>query len=78
MSTLVMGCNSTLGYHLLNLLPHHKGEIAAFSAELPPENMRLPHVNYAVHDLLESCASETRFVATCPMRLTPVSVSMLL
>ncbi len=51
MSILVTGCNSCLGYHLLNLLPHDTEEITAVSSELPPESMRLPHVRYAAADL---------------------------
>jgi GDP-4-dehydro-6-deoxy-D-mannose reductase len=47
MSILVTGCNSTLGYHLLNLLPHDSpGGIVAIASELPPESLRLPHVQY--------------------------------
>ncbi len=51
MSVLVTGCNSCLGYHLLNLLPHTTGEILALSSELPPEPLRMPHVRYAATDL---------------------------
>jgi GDP-4-dehydro-6-deoxy-D-mannose reductase len=54
MSILVTGCNSTLGYHLLNLLPHdHGGKIVALASELPPERMRLSHVHYATADYLD-------------------------
>ena len=51
MSILVTGCNSCPGYHLLNLLPHHEGEIIALSSELPPEPLRLSGVRYAATDL---------------------------
>jgi GDP-4-dehydro-6-deoxy-D-mannose reductase len=51
MSILVTGCNSTLGYHLLNLLPHDGGGIVALTAEPVPETMRLSHVTYVVLDL---------------------------
>jgi GDP-4-dehydro-6-deoxy-D-mannose reductase len=47
MSILVTGCNSTLGYHLLNLFPHNnQGRIVAMASELPPEHLRLAHVRY--------------------------------
>jgi len=49
-SILVTGCNSTLGYHLLNLLPHDGG-IVALASEPVPERLRLPHVTYATCDL---------------------------
>jgi GDP-4-dehydro-6-deoxy-D-mannose reductase len=50
-SILVTGCNSTLGYHLLNLLPHDGGGIIALAAEPVPESQRLPHVTYVTSDL---------------------------
>ena len=51
MSILITGCNSCLGYHLLNLLPHTEGDIIALSSELPPEPLRLPRVRYVATDL---------------------------
>lgn len=53
MSILVTGCNSTLGYHLLNLLPHDGG-IVALATEPPPERLRLPHVTYVSVDLMDA------------------------
>lgn len=53
MSILVTGCNSTLGYHLLNLLPHDGG-IVAVATETLPERLRLPHVTYVTADLTDS------------------------
>jgi len=50
-SIFVTGCNSTLGYHLLNLLPHDGGGIVALAAEPVPESLRLPHVTYVTSDL---------------------------
>ncbi len=51
MSILVTGCNSTLGYHLLNLLPHDGGDIVAVTSEPVPERLRLSHVTYVGSDL---------------------------
>ena len=52
MSILVTGCNSTLGYHLLNLFPHNnQGRIIALSAEPPPASQRLEHVHYVTGNL---------------------------
>lgn len=50
MSILVTGCNSTLGYHLLNLLPHDEG-IVAVTSEPVPDYLRLSHVTYVTTDL---------------------------
>jgi GDP-4-dehydro-6-deoxy-D-mannose reductase len=47
---LVVGSNSTLGYHLLNLLPHDGGNIIALASEQVPERLRLPHVTYVNAD----------------------------
>jgi GDP-4-dehydro-6-deoxy-D-mannose reductase len=49
-SIQVTGCNSCLGYHLLNLLSHTKGEIIALSAEPPSDSLRLEHVTYITTD----------------------------
>ena len=51
MSILVTGCNSTLGYHLLNLLPHDGSGIVALGTEPVPDALRLPHVTYVTTDL---------------------------
>lgn len=52
MSILVTGCNSTLGYHLLNLFPHNnQGRIVALASELPPVHLRLSHVHYVTGNL---------------------------
>jgi GDP-4-dehydro-6-deoxy-D-mannose reductase len=51
-SILVTGCNSTLGYHLLNLLPHDEG-IVALTADPVPEHLRLSHVTYVTTDLAD-------------------------
>jgi GDP-4-dehydro-6-deoxy-D-mannose reductase len=50
---LVTGCNSTLGYHLLHLLPHDDGTVVALSSEPVPERLRLPHVTYVSADLAD-------------------------
>lgn len=51
MNILVTGCNSTLGYHLLNLLPHDEGSLVALSSEAVQDRLRLPHVTYVTADL---------------------------
>ncbi len=53
MSILVTGSNSCLGYHLLNLLSHTQGEIAALSPEPPPESLRLSHITYITTDFAD-------------------------
>ncbi|HAO99305.1 MAG TPA: epimerase [Fibrobacteres bacterium] len=53
MSILVTGCNSFLGYHLLNLLPLQEREIIAVSPEPPPEPLRLTGVRYTQTDLTD-------------------------
>jgi GDP-4-dehydro-6-deoxy-D-mannose reductase len=53
MSVLVTGCNSTLGYHLLNLFPHDAGDIVALASEPVPGDLRLPHVTYVTVDLAD-------------------------
>ncbi|HEX2612285.1 MAG TPA: GDP-mannose 4,6-dehydratase [Fibrobacteria bacterium] len=53
MNILVTGCNSTLGYHLLHLLPHDDGTLIALSSEPVPERLRLPHVTYVSADLTD-------------------------
>ena len=65
MSVLITGCNSCLGYHLLNLLPHTEEQVIALSSELPPEPLRLPHVRYLAANLSDhkktlSLLSETK------------------
>src|SRR5690606_31904411 len=68
-SILVTGCNSTLGYHLLNLLPHDGGGIVALAAEPVPEHLRLDHVTYITSDL-----SDYKDVSTLVGTWKPVEV----
>lgn len=53
MSVLVTGCNSTLGYHLISLLPHEGGGIIALVSEPVPDHLRLSHVTYVTADLTD-------------------------
>lgn len=52
MSILVAGCNSTLGYHLLNLLPHDGG-LVGLASDPVPERLRLAHVRYVTADFTD-------------------------
>jgi dTDP-4-dehydrorhamnose reductase len=53
MSILVTGSNSTLGYHLLNLLPHDAG-LVALASEPVPDRLRLTHVTYVTADFTDT------------------------
>ncbi len=53
MSAFITGATCCLGYHLMSLLSHEKGEITAYSAEEPEVYCRLKHVNYLQGDLLD-------------------------
>jgi GDP-4-dehydro-6-deoxy-D-mannose reductase len=53
MSVLLIGGDSCLGYHLLQLLGHGPGELVSVSSRLPDEYFRLGHVTYAATDLLD-------------------------
>ncbi len=58
MSILVTGSNSTLGYHLLNLLPHDAG-LVALASEPVPDHLRLSHVTYVTSDFTDTRAMQT-------------------
>jgi len=53
MSVMLVGGNSCLGYHLLQLLGHGTGELISVSSGLPDEYFRLGHATYAAVDLLD-------------------------
>ena len=53
MSVMLIGGNSCLGYHLLQLLGHGTGALVSVSSDLPHEYLRLGHASYAAVDLLD-------------------------
>lgn len=53
MSVMLVGGDSCLGYHLLQLLGHGPGELISVSSGLPDEYFRLSHATYAAADLLD-------------------------
>jgi GDP-4-dehydro-6-deoxy-D-mannose reductase len=53
MSVMLVGGESCLGYHLLQLLGHGTGELISVSSSLPNEYFRLGHATYAAVDLLD-------------------------
>jgi GDP-4-dehydro-6-deoxy-D-mannose reductase len=53
MSIFISGGTCCLGYHLLSLLSHGKGELVSYSSEDPEEHRTLQHVTYITGDLLD-------------------------
>ncbi len=53
MSVFITGATCCLGYHLMSLLSHQKGDIVAYSPDQPEVYCRLKHVNYIQGDLLD-------------------------
>lgn len=53
MSVLITGGTGTLGFHLLNIMSHSKGDLISFSPEPGKYYRKLEHVSYEYGDLLD-------------------------